>query len=85
MNVEDRTYVRTTIYLAMGALAALAADKDSISDIIRQLGVAAEKVGGAKASQPSKANGGNARAAALTASRRSEIAKRAADKRWRSP
>lgn len=44
MNAEDRVYVRTAIYMAMGALKALAQDGDRIGEIIRQLEISAGKI-----------------------------------------
>jgi hypothetical protein len=49
MNVADTTYIRTAIYMAMGALKALAKDGDRIGEIIRQLEVSVQKIERAKA------------------------------------
>ena len=82
LSTEDYSYVRTAIYLALGALKVLSKDESRVGEIIRHLEVASEKLEKGKATQPAKANGGHARAEALTPERRREIAKDAAKRRW---
>lgn len=83
MNNEDRAYIKTAMYMAMGALKVLSTAKSrvGINTVVRQLEVAVGKLDSNRSSEGRRA-GGYARAKSLSPERRKEIASAAGKSRW---